>query len=98
MAMVSIPNVTLNHALQCLRHHNEDVTDQIVKSLGIKLENGSFDKCKSCSIAKACQKNVTKKSDHNLPSILNERVYLDRSYQEEEEHAGPYHAQLVDHC
>jgi hypothetical protein len=79
LAMAHVPKLTLNQAHQRLGHHNEDLTRQIAKSLGIELQKGSLDKCESCAIAKARQKNVTKNSDHDFPSLPNERVYLDQA-------------------
>jgi hypothetical protein len=79
LAMAHVPKLTLNQAHQHLGHHSKDITRQIAKSLGIKLQKGSLDKCESCAIAKARQKNVTKNSDHDLPSMPNERVYLNQA-------------------
>jgi hypothetical protein len=63
-------------AHQCLGHLSQQSTKDTAKQLGWHL-TGKFVKCEDCAIGKGHQKNVNKRSDHEIAGMVDERIFLD---------------------
>jgi hypothetical protein len=61
-------------------HTNEEDTRKTAKELGTVLTRGTLRPCEACTIAKAKQKNVIKKSAHKAAKKSDERrIFIDIS-------------------
>ena len=60
-------------------HANKEATREAAKALGIEIKKGKMPPCEACTLAKARQKNVLKKSEQQELKAGERRVYLDLS-------------------
>jgi hypothetical protein len=71
--------INIEKAHQLMGHMSEDSTRATAMALGWEIVRGSLQPCESCTVGKAKQKNVPKKSNH-IPAVKpGERLYLDMS-------------------
>ena len=70
--------MNFNEAHDKLGHMSNTLTKATAKQLGWQLI-GAIKPCESCAIAKAKQKNVPKKSEHQIATKNGERIFLDIS-------------------
>jgi hypothetical protein len=66
-------------AHECLGHSNEDTTRATSDSIGMKLRKGGMGTCLACTIGKAKQKNVKKKSEGSKSKEPRGCMYLEIS-------------------
>jgi hypothetical protein len=68
---------SINQAHERLGHLHEDATRATAIVLGIKLKRGIMKPCRSCTVAKAKQKNLNNVSKHKKCNTPGERMFLD---------------------
>ena len=79
MAMAATDKGTAMNIMKAhdvLGHCSEEMTRDAAKSMGWNL-TGPWRPCEACSIAKAKQKNVPKKSAHQAATKGDNRIFLD---------------------
>jgi hypothetical protein len=81
--------VTSMEAHQCLGHLSQQSTKDTAKQLGWHL-TGEFVKCEDCAIGKGHQKNVNKRSDHEIAGMVGERIFLDVASVQEQQKSDNY--------
>eukprot|EP00957_Ditylum_brightwellii_P199183 15183399-Ditylum_brightwellii.AAC.1 len=69
--------LNVNKAHDLLGHSDEDKTRAPAKHLGWTITCGKMKPSKSCAVGKACQKNVSKTSQHVKAATPGERIFLD---------------------
>jgi hypothetical protein len=81
-----VKEVTSMEAHQCLGHLSQQSTKDTAKQLGWHL-TGEFVMYEDCAIGKGCQKNVNKRSDHEIAGMAGEHIFLDvASVQEQQKY------------
>eukprot|EP00977_Amphora_coffeiformis_P005907 scaffold1252_cov154-Amphora_coffeaeformis.AAC.1 len=71
--------ISIKKAHEQLGHMGEDETRRAAKALGWTITRGSLNKCESCAIGKAKQKNVKVNEPKEKSHEVNGRVFLDMS-------------------
>jgi hypothetical protein len=84
-----VKEVTSMEAHQYLGHLSQQSTKGTAKKLGWHL-TGEFVKCEDCAIGKGCQKNVNKRSDHEIAGMVGERIFLDVASVQEQQKFDNY--------
>jgi hypothetical protein len=93
--------INLSEAHQKLGHISIAKTKRIGKSLNWNIVD-DIKKCELCTVGKAKQENVIKKSNHETAAEAGERIFLDissvknREFPEMESTSKPYWRLLVD--
>jgi hypothetical protein len=69
--------IDINKIHHILGHASEETTKRTAKYYRVELK-GTMEKCESCALAKARQKNVSKVTEHKATKV-GERIYMDIS-------------------